>query len=135
VKFGAFDLPRRRGPMASPPVTVVVSADTAAIAIMKPAPTDNNPRRRGDATNNSLQIIAGLWNLKTHNQLRVNDLGERGHRRLRDHVGDLAPALPRPSLPHCPVALLGDPVELVTHQLVVTHRLKGRPHAVDEAVQ
>ena len=29
-------------------------------------------RRRGDAINHSLQIIAGLWNLKTHNQLRVN---------------------------------------------------------------
>ena len=29
-------------------------------------------RRRGDAIDHSLQIIAGLWNLKTHNQLRVN---------------------------------------------------------------
>ena len=29
-------------------------------------------RRRGDAINHSLQIIAGLWNLKTHKQLRVN---------------------------------------------------------------
>jgi hypothetical protein len=29
-------------------------------------------RRRGQAINHSLQIIAGLWNLKTHNQLRVN---------------------------------------------------------------
>jgi len=28
-------------------------------------------RRRGDAINHSLQIIAGLWNLKTHTQLRV----------------------------------------------------------------
>jgi Transposase DDE domain len=28
-------------------------------------------RRRGDAINHSLHIIAGLWNLKTHNQLRV----------------------------------------------------------------
>jgi hypothetical protein len=28
-------------------------------------------RRRGEAINHSLQIIAGLWNLKTHNQLRV----------------------------------------------------------------
>jgi hypothetical protein len=26
----------------------------------------------GDAINHSLQIIAGLWNLKTHTQLRVN---------------------------------------------------------------
>jgi Transposase DDE domain/Helix-turn-helix of DDE superfamily endonuclease len=29
-------------------------------------------RRRGQAINHSLQIIAGLWNLKTHKQLRVN---------------------------------------------------------------
>ena len=29
-------------------------------------------RRRGHAINHSLQIIAGLWNLKTHKQLRVN---------------------------------------------------------------
>jgi DDE superfamily endonuclease/Helix-turn-helix of DDE superfamily endonuclease len=29
-------------------------------------------RRRGDAINHSLQIIAGLCNLKTHTQLRVN---------------------------------------------------------------
>jgi DDE family transposase len=29
-------------------------------------------RRRGDAINHSLQIVAGLWNLKTHNQIRVN---------------------------------------------------------------
>jgi hypothetical protein len=29
-------------------------------------------RRRGDAINHSLHIIAGLWNLKTCNQLRVN---------------------------------------------------------------
>jgi hypothetical protein len=29
-------------------------------------------RRRGQAINHILQIIAGLWNLKTHNQLRVN---------------------------------------------------------------
>jgi hypothetical protein len=29
-------------------------------------------RRRGDAINHSLHIIAGLWNLKTRNQLRVN---------------------------------------------------------------
>ncbi len=29
-------------------------------------------RRRGDAINHSLQIIAGLWNLKTRNQLWVN---------------------------------------------------------------
>ena len=28
-------------------------------------------RRRGDAINHSLQIIAGLWNLNTHTQLRV----------------------------------------------------------------
>jgi hypothetical protein len=28
-------------------------------------------RRRGEAINHSLQIIAGLWNLKTDNQLRV----------------------------------------------------------------
>jgi hypothetical protein len=28
-------------------------------------------RRRGDAINHSLHIIAGLWNLKTRNQLRV----------------------------------------------------------------
>jgi hypothetical protein len=28
-------------------------------------------RRRGDAINHSLQIIARLWNLKTHTQLRV----------------------------------------------------------------
>jgi hypothetical protein len=28
-------------------------------------------RRRGEAINHSLQIIAGLWNLKTRNQLRV----------------------------------------------------------------
>jgi hypothetical protein len=29
-------------------------------------------RRRGDAINHSLQIITGLWNLKTRKQLRVN---------------------------------------------------------------
>jgi hypothetical protein len=29
-------------------------------------------RRRDDAINHSLNIIAGLWNLKTRNQLRVN---------------------------------------------------------------
>jgi hypothetical protein len=29
-------------------------------------------RRRGDATNHSLHIIAGLWNHKTRNHLRVN---------------------------------------------------------------
>jgi hypothetical protein len=29
-------------------------------------------RRRGDAINHSLQIVAGPWNLKTRNQLRVN---------------------------------------------------------------
>jgi hypothetical protein len=29
-------------------------------------------RRRGQAINHSLHITAGLWNLKTHNQLRVN---------------------------------------------------------------
>ena len=29
-------------------------------------------RRRGQAINHSLQIIAELWNLKTHNQLQVN---------------------------------------------------------------
>ena len=28
-------------------------------------------RRRGHAVNHSLHIIAGLWNLKIHNQLRV----------------------------------------------------------------
>lgn len=28
-------------------------------------------RRRGHAINHSLHIIAGLWNIKTHNQLRV----------------------------------------------------------------
>ncbi|WP_179295719.1 transposase family protein [Mycobacterium avium] len=28
-------------------------------------------RRRGQAINHSLQIIAGLWNLKTHSHLRV----------------------------------------------------------------
>lgn len=28
-------------------------------------------RRRGNAINHSLQIVTGLWNLKTHNQLRV----------------------------------------------------------------
>jgi hypothetical protein len=29
-------------------------------------------RRRSDAINHSLQIVAGPWNLKTRNQLRVN---------------------------------------------------------------
>jgi hypothetical protein len=29
-------------------------------------------RRRGQGINHSRQIIAGLWNLKTHKQLRVN---------------------------------------------------------------
>ncbi|MBU8820744.1 hypothetical protein KL864_33280 [Mycolicibacterium goodii] len=29
-------------------------------------------RRRGDAINHSLQIVAGLWNLKACSQLRVN---------------------------------------------------------------
>lgn len=29
-------------------------------------------RRRGHAINHSLQIVTGLWNLKLHNQLRVN---------------------------------------------------------------
>ncbi|MGH3561902.1 MAG: transposase [Mycobacterium sp.] len=29
-------------------------------------------RRRGQAINHSLHIIAGLWNLKTRTQLRVN---------------------------------------------------------------
>ena len=42
LKFGAFDLPRRRG-TTSPLVTVVVSVDAAAIGIMKPSPTDIDP--------------------------------------------------------------------------------------------
>ncbi|MGA3255059.1 MAG: transposase, partial [Mycobacterium sp.] len=29
-------------------------------------------RRRGQAINHSLHIVAGLWNLKTRGQLRVN---------------------------------------------------------------
>jgi hypothetical protein len=44
VKFGAFDLPRRRG-ITSPLITVVVSVGAAAMAIMKPAPSDIHPPR------------------------------------------------------------------------------------------
>lgn len=40
---------------------------TAAVPVVSQA-----AYRRGGAINHSLQIIAGLWNLKTHNQLRVN---------------------------------------------------------------
>jgi hypothetical protein len=39
---------------------------------MKPSPTDIDPPPRGNAINRGLQIIAGLWNLKTHTQLRAN---------------------------------------------------------------
>jgi hypothetical protein len=42
---------------------------------MTPSPTDNARygmrRRRGNAINHSNQITAGVWNAKTHNQLRV----------------------------------------------------------------
>ena len=43
MKFGAFDLPRRRGAATSPLVAVVMSVGAAAMAIMKPAPTDIDP--------------------------------------------------------------------------------------------
>ena len=43
LKFGAFDLPRRRGSTASPLVTVMVSVHVAAMPMMKPPSTDNNP--------------------------------------------------------------------------------------------
>jgi hypothetical protein len=39
-------------------------------------------RRRGDAINDNLHIIAALCNLKTHNQLRVNS-----QRRIRPVPG------------------------------------------------
>jgi hypothetical protein len=42
LKFGAFDFPRRRD-TTSPLIAAVVSVDTAAMAIMKPSPTDNDP--------------------------------------------------------------------------------------------
>jgi hypothetical protein len=29
-------------------------------------------RRRGQAINHSLQIVTGLWNMKSHGELRVN---------------------------------------------------------------
>ena len=47
-------------------------------------------RRRDNAINHSLQIIAGLWNLKTHNQLRVNLA--RTRRRPRSRWVPAAPA-------------------------------------------
>ena len=40
-------------------------------------------RRRAEAIYHNLQIIAGLWNLKTHKQLRVTSLP----RRTRPPVG------------------------------------------------
>ena len=42
LKFGAFDLPRRRGATSSL-ATVVVSMRAAAMTIMKPSPTDIDP--------------------------------------------------------------------------------------------
>ena len=41
------------------------------IARLKDCQTLRQCRRRGDAISHTLQIIAGLWNLKTHTQLRV----------------------------------------------------------------
>ena len=43
LKFGAFDLPRRRGATTSPLTTVVVSVRAAAMDVMKPSPTDIDP--------------------------------------------------------------------------------------------
>jgi hypothetical protein len=45
------------------------------IARLKDWQTLRQCRRRGHAINHSLQAIAGLWNLKTHNQLRVTSYG------------------------------------------------------------
>jgi DDE superfamily endonuclease len=42
------------------------------IARLKDWQTLRQCRRRGHAINHSLQIVAGLWNLKIHRQLRVN---------------------------------------------------------------
>ena len=42
------------------------------IARLKDWQTLRQCHRRGDAINHSLQVIAGLWNLQTHNQLQVN---------------------------------------------------------------
>ena len=41
------------------------------IARLKDCQIPRQCRRPGEAINHSLQIIAGLWNLKTHTQLRV----------------------------------------------------------------
>lgn len=41
------------------------------IARLKDWQTLRQCRRRGQAINHSLQIIAGLWNTKTHNELQV----------------------------------------------------------------
>jgi Helix-turn-helix of DDE superfamily endonuclease len=43
LKFGALDLPRRRGVTTSPLIAVAVSVHAAAMAIMKPSPTDIHP--------------------------------------------------------------------------------------------
>jgi hypothetical protein len=43
-----------------------------AIARLKDWQILRQCRRRGDAINHTLQIIAGLWNLKNHRPLRVN---------------------------------------------------------------
>jgi DDE family transposase len=43
-----------------------------AIARLKDWQILRQCRRRDQAINHNLQIIAGLWNLKTHTQLRVN---------------------------------------------------------------
>ena len=42
------------------------------LARLKDSQIQRQCRRRGEAINHSPQIIAGLWNLKTHKQLRVN---------------------------------------------------------------
>jgi len=57
-------------------ITIVVRRIRArvehVIARLKDSQILRQCRRRGNTINHSLQIIAGLWNRKTHHQLRVN---------------------------------------------------------------
>ena len=75
--------PRSPARDATTPAASSATTTTGCTAGSGPASSTSSPdsktgkssdqcRRRGDAINHSLHIIAGLWNLKTHTQLRVN---------------------------------------------------------------
>ena len=54
---------------------------------------------------------------------------------LGDDVGDVVPTLPRPSLPHRAVALLGDAGQFAVHHVVVADRFERGPDLFDQAAQ